>query len=218
MNARSVASVLTDFTPKRVPADRVTVFTGAKERNAPVEEAAEPTEEIVDIIDYELKVKEAFAAGLQHGQAEAAVLFEAEKVRLEREFQEQLAAADATFLSDAGARLAVQLSDGLAVIAADLSSTLAALLSPFFETHLRDRAIEGFASEVERLTKGSEGILFDVSGPRHLLDALAARPEIDPIRFTFTQSSQSELTLKLDERVVETRLGRLIDALKDQNR
>ncbi len=36
------------------------------------------------------KIKEAFNAGREAGQAEASVLFEAEKVRLEREFQEQL--------------------------------------------------------------------------------------------------------------------------------
>ncbi|MEK1886238.1 MAG: hypothetical protein AAAB35_01395 [Phyllobacterium sp.] len=218
MSARSVASVLTDFAPKRVSADRVTVFTGTRERTVSLEETAEPAEEIVDIIDYELKVKEAFAAGRESGQAEAAVLFEAEKVRLEREFQEQLAAADATFLADTGARLAAQLSEGLGAVAAELSGALAAVLTPLIETKLRERAIEGFVAEVERLTRGFDGLLVDVSGPRHLLDALRARPEIDSIRFTFSEASQSELSLKLDDVVIETRLGRLIDALKDQSR
>lgn len=218
MNARSIASVLTDFTPKRVPADRVTVFTGGKERTVALEETAEPAEEIVDIIDYELKVKEAFAAGRLSGQSEAAVLFEAEKIRLEREFQEQLAAADAAFLRDTGARLAADLSDGLAAMAAELSGALACVLTPIIEAGLRDRAIKAFAGEIERLTKGMEGVLIDVSGPRHLVDALSACSQIDPIRFTFTQANQSELVMKLDDRVVETRLGRLIDALKDQSR
>jgi hypothetical protein len=219
MATRSVASVLMDFTPKHVPADRVTVFTGAgKERTDPLEDTAEPLEDIVDIIDYELKVKEAFAAGRESGQAEAAVLFEAEKIRLEREFQEQLAAADGLFLEQTGARMVAQMTDGLASIAADLSGTLAAVLAPLVEENLRDRTIGGFVSEVERWTKGLEGVLVDVAGPRHLLDALRKRPEIDPIRFTFTEASQSELSMKLDDVVIETRLGRLIDTLKDQNR
>jgi hypothetical protein len=219
MAARTVASVLTDFTPKHVPANRVTVFTGAdKERADPLEDAAEPLEDIVDIIDYELKVKEAFAAGRESGQSEAAILFEAEKIRLEREFQEQLAAADALFLEQTGTRIAAQISDGLAAIAADLSGSLAAVLTPLVEESLRERTIQGFVGEVERLTKGLEGMLVDVAGPRHLLDALRKRPEIDPIRFTFTEASQSELSLKLDDVVIETRLGRLIDTLKDQNR
>lgn len=219
MAARSIASVLTDFTPKHVPADRVTVFTGAgKERTEQLEDTAEPLEDIVDIIDYELKVKEAFAAGRESGQAEAAVLFEAEKIRLEREFQEQLAAADAHFLEQTGARIATQISDGLAAIAAELSGSFAAVLTPLVEENLRDRAIVGFVSEVQRLTKGLEGLAVHVTGPRHLLEALRKRPEIDPIRFTFTEAQQSELLLKLDDAVIETRLGRLIDALKDQNR
>lgn len=218
MSARSLASVLTDFTPKRVPPDRVTVFTSVRERAATLDEVIEPAEEIVDIIDYELKVKEAFAAGRESGQAEAAVLFEAEKVRLEREFQEQLAAADAAFLADTGARLAAQLADGLSGIAADLSGSLAAALTPLVEANLRGRAIGGFVGELERLTKGLEGVLIDVTGPRYLLDALRTRPEIDAIRFTFREANQSELTMKLDDVVIETRLGHLIDALKDQTR
>ncbi len=121
MSARSVASVLTDFTPKHVPADRVTVFTASpRDRNVPVDDDAGPAEAIVDIIDYELKVKDAFAAGRESGQAEAAVLFEAEKVRLEREFQDQLAAADALFLEQTGSKMATQISEGLAAIAAEL--------------------------------------------------------------------------------------------------
>ncbi len=219
MVARSIASMLTDFTPKHVPADRVTVFTSAgKERTDPPEEPIEPLEDIVDIIDYELKVKEAFAAGRESGQSEAAVLFEAEKIRLEREFQEQLAAADAQFLEQTGARMAAQISDGLAAMAAELSGSLAAVLAPLVEESLRERAIAGFVSEVGRLTKGLEGTAVDVSGPRHLLEALRKQPEIDSIRFTFTEAQQAELSLKLDDAVVETRLGRLIDALKDLNR
>jgi hypothetical protein len=219
MASRSIASVLTDFAPKHVPADRVTVFTSTgKERADPPENTPEPLEDIVDIIDYELKVKEAFAAGRESGQSEAAVLFEAEKVRLEREFHEQLAAADAHFLEQTGVRMATQISEGLAAIAADLSGLFAAVLTPLVEENLRDRTIQGFVSEVERLTKGLEGLAVHVTGPRHLLDALLKRPEIDPIRFTFAEAQQSELSLKLDDAVIETRLGRLIDALKDQNR
>jgi hypothetical protein len=219
MATTTVASVLTDFTPKHVSADRVTVFTGASKEHAdPMEDTAEPLEDIVDIIDYELKIKDAFAAGRESGQAEAAVLFEAEKIRLEREFQEQLAAADALFVQQTGARMAAQIMDGLAAISGDLSGSLAAVLAPLVEESLRDRTINGFVSEVERLTKGLEGVLVDVAGPRHLLHALRKRPEIDPIRFTFTEASQSELSIKLDDVVIETRLGRLIDTLKDQNR
>lgn len=218
MSSRSIASMLTDFTPKHVPADRITVFTGlGKERVDPVEGPAEPAEDIVDIIDYELKVKEAFDAGRESGQSEAATLFEAEKIRLEREFQEQLAAADALFLEQTGTRIATQISDGLASIASDLSGSVAAVLTPLVEARLRERAIDGFVSEIVRLTKGLEGVVVDVAGPKHLLNALCDRPEIDPIRFTFTETNQAELSLKLDDAVVETRLGRLIDMLRDQN-
>ena len=45
MVARSVASVLTDFTPKHVPADRVTVFAAvSKERADILAEIEEPSQ------------------------------------------------------------------------------------------------------------------------------------------------------------------------------
>ncbi len=216
MVVRSVASVLTDFTPKHVPTDRVTVFAAvSKERADILAEIEEPSQNVVELIDYELKIKEAFVAGRESGQAEASVLFEAEKIRLEREFQDQLVAAEVLFMQQTGTRMAEQISDGLAGISSDLSGSLAAVLTPLVEVHLRERTAEAFANEVERMTKGFAGVSLEIFGPSHLLDVLRMRPEIDPIRCTFTESGQSELSLKLDDAVVETRLGRLIDALRD---
>ncbi|CAN7700289.1 hypothetical protein LJR231_005784 [Phyllobacterium sp. LjRoot231] len=216
MVVRSVASVLTDFTPKHVPADRVTVFAAvSRERADILAEIEEPSENVVELIDYELKIKESFVAGRESGQAEASVLFEAEKIRLEREFQDQLAAAEVLFMQQTGTRMAEQISGGLAAISSDLSGSLAAVLTPLVEERLRERTVEAFANEVERMTKGFAGVSLEIFGPSHLLDVLRMRPEIDPVCCTFTESGQSELSLKLDDAVVETRLGRLIDALRD---
>ncbi|TXR47200.1 hypothetical protein [Phyllobacterium endophyticum] len=216
MVSRTVASVLTDFTPRPVPADRVTLFTTVIDRSEVLAaEIKEGSEDAVDLIDYELKIKEAFVAGREAGQAEAAVLFEAEKVRLEREFEDQLAAAEALFMQQTGARLTREMVDGLASISADISASLAAVLSPFIEEKLRERSVNAFVEEVERMTKGLAAINLEISGPPHLLDVLRMRSEIDQSRFTLTEANQSELCLRLDEAVVETRLGRLIDALRN---
>jgi hypothetical protein len=216
MVSRTVASVLTDFTPRPVPADRVTLFTTVIDRSETLAaEIEEGSEHVVDLIDYELKIKEAFVAGREAGQAEAAVLFEAEKIRLEREFGDQLAAAEALFMQQTGARLAREMTDGLASISVDISASLAAVLSPFIEEKVRERSVKAFVDEVERMTSGLAAISLEISGPPHLLDVLRTHSEIDQARFTLTEANQSELCLKLDEAVVETRLGRLIDALRD---
>lgn len=215
---RSIASMLTDFTPKHVPADRVTVFTAPGERIIVKSDADDIPEEVVELIDYELKIKEAFAAGRESGQVEASVLFEAEKVRLEREFQEQLAGAEVTFLEQTGARISAQIDEGLKAIASDLSGSLAAVIVPLVENNMREHAVHAFATEIGQLTKGLEAIDADISGPTHLLDALRIRPDFDPTRFTLTEANQAELSLRLDNTVVETRLGRLIDSLRDHVR
>ncbi len=216
--SRSIASMLTDFTPKLVPDDRVTVFTTPGERITIRPDADDAPEEVVELIDYELKIKEAFAAGRESGQGEASVLFEAEKVRLEREFQEELASAELLFLEQTGARISTQLDEGLKAIAADLSGLLAGVLVPLIEDNMRERAVGAFASEIERLTKGYEGIAATISGPLHLLNALRSQSGFDLTRFTLTEANQAELSLRLDDAVVETRLGRLIDSLRDHIR
>jgi hypothetical protein len=215
---RSIASMLTDFTPQHVPADRVTVFTAPGERVTLKTDADDAPEEVVELIDYELKIKEAFAAGRESGQVEASVLFEAEKVRLEREFQEQLAGAEVTFLEETGARISAQLEEGLKAIASDLSGSLAAVLAPLVEDNMRERAVSAFASEIDRLTMGYEGITANISGPSHLLDVLRNRTGFNLTRFSLSEANQSELSLRLDDTVIETRLGRLIDSLKDHIR
>ncbi|MHC1551714.1 hypothetical protein [Phyllobacterium sp. K27] len=215
---RSIASMLTDFTPQHVPADRVTVFTTPGERITIKADANDTPEEVVELIDYELKIKEAFAAGRESGQVEASVLFEAEKVRLEREFQEQLAGAEVTFLEQTGAHISAQMEEGLKAIAADLSGSLTAVLVPLIEGDMRQRAVSAFASEIDRLTKGYEGITANISGPPHLLDSLRNQSGFDLTRFTLTEANQAELSLRLDDAVVETRLGRLIDSLRDHIR
>lgn len=215
---RSIASMLTDFTPQHVPADRVTVFTAPGERITIKTDIDDSPEEVVELIDYELKIKEAFAAGRESGQVEASVLFEAEKVRLEREFQEQLAGAEVTFLEQTGARISAQLDEGLKTIESDLSGSLAAVLVPLIEVNMRERAVSAFASEIERLTMGYEGITAKISGPSHLLDVLRNRPGFDLTRFSLSEANQAELSLRLDDTVIETRLGRLIDSLRDHIR
>jgi hypothetical protein len=216
--ARSIASVLTDFTPKHVPDDRITVFAAATRERADHGDNDPVPEDVVELIDIELKIKETFELGRAEGQSEAAVLFEAEKLRLEREFHEQLAGAEADFMQRIGERMFEQLGEGLSAISAQLSGHLATVLAPLVEKNLRQRAVTGFAAEVDRLTKGLEAVVIDISGPAHLLDALRKHPDMDLMRFTFTQSDQSELSMRLDEVVVETRLGQLIDAVKDTTR
>ncbi|QND50650.1 hypothetical protein HB779_01375 (plasmid) [Phyllobacterium sp. 628] len=218
MAARSIASMLTDFTPKIVPDDRITVFAAATRERAEPFGADDAPEDVVELIDVELKIKEAFEFGRAEGQSEASVLFEAEKLRLERDFQEKLAQAEADFIQRMGIRMFEQLEEGLSGISAGLSSSLATVLAPLVENNLRDRAVAGFVAEVERLTKGLEAVMIEISGPPHLLDVLRKQPEIDPIRFTFNEAEQSELSMKLDDVVVETRLGRLIEAVKDTTR
>ncbi|MGH6859049.1 MAG: hypothetical protein ACRECY_02265 [Phyllobacterium sp.] len=215
---RSVAGMLTDFTPKLVPEDRVTVFTVGADRTAPSAAQTGASESVTELIDHEARVKEAFSAGRESGQIEASVLFDAEKTRLEREMQERMTAAETLFVEQMGARLEAQVSQGLDRVSGEVSRLLSVILTPLIEDEMRARTIGAFKGEVERLVSGLEAVDVVITGPSHLLDGLRKANDADADRFTLVEAEQAELSLKLDNVVVETRLGRFIDQLREHRR
>ncbi|MCX8280929.1 hypothetical protein OSJ77_12060 [Phyllobacterium sp. 0TCS1.6C] len=213
-SARSLANILTDFTPKRVPDERIAVFTLPRETAGFAATDDHRPDDIVEQIDHEANVKEAFEAGREAGRAEAAALFEAEKVRLGREFETQLASAETLFLEQTANRLAEQMEQGLSRVAEDMAARAAQVLAPLVEDHLRGQIVEVFSDEVMRLVRGKEGLALEVRGPAHLLVALRKRDDMMALNCKFVEEDQAELSLNLDEVAIETRLGRLLETIR----
>ena len=165
-----------------------------------------------------MKIKEAFVAGRESGQAEASVLFEAEKIRLEREFQDQLAAAEVLFMQQTGHAHGGADQRGPC---RNFSGSFGVRSLPFsrllVEENLRERTVEGFVDEVERMTKGLEGLAGNLPVRPIFSTCFACDRRSIRCVAPSRKPGQSELSLKLDDAVVETRLGRLIDALRDPN-
>lgn len=211
MGALSIASYLSDFSPRRIPDEQVVILPAFSEEKA-AEEDLSPEQVFEDVIDIELQVKQAFEAGREAGRAEADALYEAEKQRLQRAYEEETSKLRAAILSETGDRLMAGLQEGLGALEASFSQQLAALIEPLIAGHFAANAVAGFAGQASACLPAAMGM--EIRGPRDLLDRLHGLDGFARENFIFIEVDQVELQLKLDERVIETRLGAVLGELK----
>jgi hypothetical protein len=211
MNALSIASYLTDFSPRRIPDEQVVILSPARAREEP-EDSLTVEEAFEEAVDHELQVKQAFEAGREAGRAESDALYEAEKQRLQRAHEEEIGALRNAVLSETTERLFAHLNAGLQGLEAAFSRQLAELIEPLVAQHVTGRAVRDFATQVAACLPAAMGM--EIRGPRDLLDALVRLDGFARENFIFIEAEQTELQLRLDERVVETRLAPLLSEMK----
>ncbi|PYE87693.1 hypothetical protein [Phyllobacterium leguminum] len=211
MSALSIASYLSDFSPRRIPDEQVIILPAAQGHEE-ADEDLSPEQVFEEAIDIELQLKQAFEAGREAGRAEADALYEAEKQRLQRAHEEEMAGLRTATLSETADLLMVGLLEGLGALEATFSGQMAELIAPLMAEHFADKAVSDFAGRAAACLPAAMGM--EISGPRDLLDALQKREGFVRENFLFIEAEQVELQLRLDERVVATRLGPLLDELK----
>ncbi|WP_153020272.1 hypothetical protein [Paramesorhizobium deserti] len=211
MGSPSIASLLSDFSPRRIPDERVIILSASSGEDEPDEEAVaeQPFEEMIDA---ELQLKQAFEAGRDAGRAESDALYEAEKQRMQRVHEEEIGAVKAAVMNETADRLIMQLNKGFAALEASFSQQLAMLVEPLIAEHMRKSAVADFARAVADTVKPATAM--EIRGPRELIDALRSVDGFAHEQFTLVEAEQTELSLKLGETIIETRLAPLLDELK----
>jgi hypothetical protein len=104
------------------------------------------------------------------------------------------------------------LHEGLATLEASFSQQVAMLIEPLVAEHMRKSAVAEFAQAAADCVKSAA--IVEIKGPGDLLDILRSRDGFALEQFTLVEAEQAELSLKLGETVVETRLSPLLDELK----
>jgi hypothetical protein len=211
MGALSIASYLSDFSPRRIPDEQVIILPASQVLDE-VDEEISPEQAFADTVDIELQVKQAFEAGREAGRAEADALFEAEKQRLQRGHEEEAAKVRAATLSETADLLMAGLETRLGALEASFSGQVAELIEPLFAEYIAHRAVADFAGQVTACLPAAMGM--EIRGPRDLLDALHKLDGFARENFIFIEAKQVELQLKLDSQVIETRLAPLLGELK----
>jgi hypothetical protein len=184
--ARTVSAELPHFATAATPADqmKLRLLSGAPTPREALERARSEA------------IAEARAA-FDRARAEDRVAFDRELVERENEFNANTAAA-----------LLARLDLALAGIEQRLADATARVLARFLSAKVRERALKELTETIAGLTAGREGMAVKVSGPPLLIAALEPLIADKATAFAVTVAPGApEVTAKLDDTMIETRLG-----------
>jgi hypothetical protein len=156
---------------------------------------------------WQSKVEQAYAAGLEHGTAAGRAALEARVDELRREFQARLAAEREAWASAEGTQLAAQLSAGLDALEDGIAQEVARVLGPFLGAEVRRQAVSELRTTIATLLAGKTGVALSIAGPPDLLEALTRGLEGSGCVLTCTPSPTCEVRIAADQTVIETRLS-----------
>ncbi|MGH6761702.1 MAG: hypothetical protein ACRECW_08990 [Phyllobacterium sp.] len=239
MSDLSLANFLSDFSPRRIAdADVIILESDDDEQESfPAEslplaslEFAPDIDPFADVVgefqptdhdialtepaaDVETRLAEAYAAGQRDGQAKAEAVFEAEKRALLEVHGATLESQRRDLIEGFADRCTSEIREGLNAINQSISSRITTILKPIVSDHLRERAVAAFSEEVSRMTGASSGMDIEIRGPADLLDAFRRREEAHAGTFRLVEADQPELSMRMADAAVETRLAPLLDEL-----
>lgn len=125
----------------------------------------------------EPEVSTEYLQGEQAGREAALAEMETRIEAIQAGEAERLAEARAKWIEEQAGPLAEQWKQALAELEGRIGDQVAAVLRPFLDERLRQRALEALGDAIGRLTGADDGAGLRVSGPPDLLDAL--RPKLE---------------------------------------
>lgn len=233
MSDLSLASYLSDFTPRRIAdADLVILepeaipeteslypqlafVPDATVDDLAVRDLISPESETViePSVDAGTSDEDLYQAGKNDGYTEASALFETQKQELIASHAEELEQLKSALTTELTTSCFDQIQAGLAKMESRIADHLALILRPLLAAELRDRTIAAFANEVRTLVHGPDTVRFEIRGPAELLEGFRQQPDIDMTMFTMVETHETEISLNLPDSVLETRLSALQNEL-----
>lgn len=143
------------------------------------------------------------------GRAEAEAEWAERAAEIEAAFEDRLAKARAAWTAEEGQRLADAVADGIAGLERRIGDQAASVLDPFLKDAARERALDGLATAIRRVTGHEGSPAIRVTGPRDLIESL--RRQIDSRqgpRLAFgVDETLSEITVTVGATRLSTAIG-----------
>lgn len=153
------------------------------------------------------RIAQADAAGFERGRRasdhELRQALADQHANLTREFED----ARRQWVDTEAAKLSQSLEVSIAAVRTDLAATLASTITPFLVGRLRDQAMDDVVGAVEKLVSDGMPLSIEVSGPPDLAGAVAKRLEPLATVVKLAPVASPELRVRVDTRIVETRLN-----------
>ncbi|BCH23146.1 hypothetical protein MesoLjLc_28850 [Mesorhizobium sp. L-8-10] len=215
MRAPALADVLEDFGYRRPVAPDVVPFAFADTSLLPgapfiADEPAASEPDIDELMRIEAERVERELTERLRAEYEATLAAErerhaAETEALERQFGEAM-----------GAAVADEMTRMRETLTALVTAVTARILGPVLTADLQRRAVDTLAATVRAALEDDESIRVKVSGSPALYEGLRAAVGDDIAHFfDFSESPAADLTVRIDERVFETRLSEWSAAMEE---
>lgn len=171
--------------------------------------------EIDDAVDPQALIDDAYRRGREAAYEETRAMHAA-ALQAERERHAAEIAEVRRFYEE---KQAGEIADAISELRRDLarvvSEDVGAVLIPFLDDELRERAMDRLSSLLAEAVADGEIGTVRVRGPRELYEALQARVGESDLHSRYTESEEIDLAVEIDGTLFATRLGDWRDALKE---
>ncbi|MGO4711835.1 hypothetical protein [Bradyrhizobium sp. 2TAF24] len=206
MSSEKVARLLVNFDPPEPPKarSRVVPFDHAQHIAAKVQ----PKPEVASNEDeaYQRGKSEGYAAALAESEQKLAD----EKARLSAE----LAAERQSLIDEAAAAIARGLADASAQLETQIAGVTARILAPFIAGEAQKQAVAAFVEHLSSMVSDVRHPLLRITGPVALLDVVRSKLTARSIVADLRVGSSAEVSVIVDQVVLETQITRWAEHLK----
>ncbi|WP_119308959.1 hypothetical protein [Cohaesibacter haloalkalitolerans] len=202
------------MTPLAASADPQPIVFGGLDKLIPVK-----AQKIVTIVPEETQIvrTEAWARGLR----DAEILWQEQLSQQRQKLHEEFESMKQLLAAELHRQLKGQIAGQLEKIRNDLADQVAETLEPFIAEHAHVRIVKMFADVAEQALQDSIADSPLLSGPDHLIrqlgnvvDCEKLTEMVGSVETTRQQTEETELSLKVDNSVFETRLSDYLTQLK----
>lgn len=172
---------------------------------------------VEEAADIELRISEAHARGVAEGRAAAEAEFAVAAAAQVAGFEEKLTAERARWAEEQGATLGERCASALDEMEQRLSHTVGELLKPVLSESVRSRALEELTAVLHGMLSKGEYAKVVVSGPSDLLGAMETRLAGSHSGMSFVPSDGTDVSVSVDETILETRIGAWIGTITGEN-
>ncbi|MDO9382594.1 MAG: hypothetical protein Q7T86_06985 [Hyphomicrobiaceae bacterium] len=153
------------------------------------------------------RIAAADAGGYERGVRSAASELKNALHEQETRLKEEFETSRRQLLEVEASRLAAKIDEGMASLRQELAGALAQTIAPFVVGRLREQALEDVVAAAEDLVKDGTPLTIEVSGPPDFTPVLVKRLENFATVVRIAAVSSPEIRVRVDTRIIETRLS-----------
>lgn len=208
MSSEKVARLLTDFDlpDQQKGRSRVVPFDHTQHSN--------PKPQPKPPVPPAQREDEAYQRGRTEGYAAAAVEYEQKLNGESQKLRAVLTEERDKLLNDTAAKIARDIAEIGSQLETKIAAVTARVLEPFISSAVQKKAVASFVEQLSSLTTDARRPTLRISGPSDLLELVRSKLGVRSIAIELRATQGAEVSIIVDELVLETQLKLWVDRLK----